>query len=85
MIGMAVAQLVLSAILLKIMAPLLRKPIGLRLVLLSIILIIQSLSSIIIYTVWKNAGYGAAIARPLLIIQSSALIGTIILIDIVRR
>ena len=75
---------ILAFILFLYVVKLARKPIGFRLVLLSVIFIIQSILSIAVYNYWRSLGYGVEIALPLIILQSTILAGLIVLIDIVK-
>ncbi len=79
-----VIEAILAFILFFYVVKLARKPIGFRLVLLSIIFIIQSILGVAIYNYWRGLGYGAEIALPLIILQSTILAGLIVLVDITR-
>ncbi|MCE4628000.1 MAG: hypothetical protein F7C34_02485 [Desulfurococcales archaeon] len=84
LIGITIADLLLSILLLIQVAKLVSRPMGTRLFLLSIIFVIQSIIGLINYVKWEAHGYGSDIALPMLLLQTSILAGIVVLVDIVR-
>lgn len=84
LIGLTAAELLLAVALLSMIARLARRPIGARLVLLSLIFVAQSILGLLIYNHWRNMGYGPEISIPLIALQLTVVAGTIVLIDITR-
>ncbi len=78
-------QGILSVILFTQVFKLYKRPIGLRLVSLSVILTLEGILGLIIFNYWRSMGYGPTISIPLIVLQLTILLGTIILIDITRR
>ncbi len=85
LIGLSVVELILAGILFILVYRIASRPIGARLALLSMVFIVQNIASAMIYNRWRELGYGPDISKPLLIIQSMIVIGTLILIDITRK
>jgi len=81
---LTIIEFILAFILLLQVAKLFKKPIGLRLVILSAIFIIQGILGIIIYNYWRSLGFGATLSIPLIMLQLTIVAGTLILIDITR-
>jgi len=79
-----IIQLILAVILLTLIIRIANRPVGLRLAVLASIFIIQSLTALVIYRTWQSQGYGPEISKPLMVLQSSILLGMIILIDITK-
>ena len=82
---MAGVQLVLSALILYSVFRIANRPVGMRLAILSIILAVQSIISIMLYNTWDSQGYGPELAKPILSVQTTSLLGTLVLLDLTRR
>lgn len=85
LIGLAVLELALVVVLLMLVYRIAGRPIGARLVLLSIVFMVQNIAGVVIYSRWEELGYGPEVSKLLLVIQSMIVAGTVILIDITRK
>lgn len=85
LIMLALLETLLAAVLLALVYKIAARPIGARLALLSLVFIVQNIAGIIIYSRWEEQGYGPEISKPLLVIQTMIIAGTIILLDITRK
>ncbi len=84
LIVLTIVDLVLSILLLFKVVGLIGKPIGTRLFLLALVFALQSIVGVLSYANWKAQGYGPDVAVPLLALQSTILVGIVVLVDIVR-
>ncbi|MEB3773687.1 MAG: hypothetical protein GSR86_02010 [Desulfurococcales archaeon] len=85
LIGLTVLELALVVVLLMLVYRIAGRPIGARLVLLSIVFMVQNIAGVVIYSRWEELGYGPEVSKLLLVIQSMIVAGTVILIDITRK
>ncbi len=85
LIGLTVLELALVVVLLMLVYRIAGRPIGARLVLLSIVFMVQNIAGAVIYSRWEELGYGPEVSKLLLVIQSMIVAGTVILIDITRK
>ncbi|MCE4601541.1 MAG: hypothetical protein F7C38_08340 [Desulfurococcales archaeon] len=85
LIILVIIQIVIVAGIIYLVFRLVKFPIGIRLTLISLLFMIQGILGILIYNNWKNQGYGPEISKPLIALQSTIILGLLLLYDIVRR
>ena len=85
LVALSLVELALAVVFIWLVASAARKPVGARLVAIGAIFTAQAVLSIVVFEWYKSSGYGASVARPLLLYHLLTIAGLTVLLDIVRR